>query len=46
MDSALATGLRRDPGWTVAYEDTQAVVLTHAASAQAESSILYPSGQE
>jgi hypothetical protein len=27
-DSALATGLRSSPGWTVAYEDTQAVVLT------------------
>src|SRR5271170_4664791 len=27
-DSALATGLRSAPGWTVAYEDSQAVVLT------------------
>jgi hypothetical protein len=27
-DSALATGLRSSPGWTVAYEDSQAVVLT------------------
>ncbi len=27
-DSALATGLRNSPGWTVAYEDSQAVVLT------------------
>jgi|SRR5580704_596721 hypothetical protein len=27
-DSALATGLRSSPGWTVAYEDPQAVVLT------------------
>ena len=27
-DSALATGLRTSPGWTVAYEDSQAVVLT------------------
>jgi hypothetical protein len=26
-DSALATGLRNSPGWTVAYEDSQAVVL-------------------
>jgi hypothetical protein len=25
--SALATGLRSSPGWTVAYEDSQAVVL-------------------
>jgi hypothetical protein len=27
-DSALATGLRNSPGWTVAYEDSQAVVLS------------------
>jgi hypothetical protein len=27
-DSALATGLRNAPGWTVSYEDAQAVVLT------------------
>jgi hypothetical protein len=27
-DSALATGLRSSPDWTVAYEDTQAVILT------------------
>ena len=27
-DSALATGLRSAPGWTVAYEDSQAVVLS------------------
>jgi hypothetical protein len=27
-DSALATGLRSSPGWRVAYEDSQAVVLT------------------
>jgi hypothetical protein len=26
--SALATGLRNSPGWTVAYEDSQAVLLT------------------
>jgi hypothetical protein len=26
-DSALATGLQSSPGWTVAYEDSQAVVL-------------------
>jgi hypothetical protein len=26
-DSALATGLRNSPGWTVAYEDSQAIVL-------------------
>lgn len=32
-DSALATGLRNDPGWTVSYEDDQAVVLTDAARA-------------
>src|SRR5271155_5747827 len=27
-DSPLATGLRNSPGWTVSYEDPQAVVLT------------------
>jgi hypothetical protein len=27
-DSALATGLKNTPGWTVSYEDSQAVVLT------------------
>jgi hypothetical protein len=27
-DSALATGLRASPGWTVAYQDAQAVILT------------------
>jgi hypothetical protein len=27
-DSALAAGLRASPGWTVSYEDSQAVVLT------------------
>jgi hypothetical protein len=27
-DSALATGLRSDPGWIVSFEDAQAVVLT------------------
>jgi hypothetical protein len=26
-DSAMATGLRSSPGWTVAYEDSQAIVL-------------------
>jgi hypothetical protein len=30
-DSALATGLRASPGWTVAYQDAQAVVLTAPA---------------
>ncbi len=38
-DSALATGLRNSPGWTVAYEDAQAIVLTaprsHAGEAAA-----------
>jgi hypothetical protein len=29
-DSALATGLRSSPGWTVAYEDSQAVLLTRS----------------
>ena len=27
-DSALAVGLRNSPGWAIAYEDFQAVVLT------------------
>jgi hypothetical protein len=27
-DSALATGLRSSPGWTISYEDSQAVILT------------------
>jgi hypothetical protein len=27
-DSALATGLRASPGWTVAYQDDQSVILT------------------
>ena len=27
-DSALGTGLKNSPGWTVSYEDSQAVVLT------------------
>jgi hypothetical protein len=31
--SALATGLRSSPGWTVAYEDPQAVVLTATSPA-------------
>ncbi|HWY22427.1 MAG TPA: hypothetical protein VNX26_14465 [Candidatus Acidoferrum sp.] len=37
-DSALATGLRSCPGWTVSYEDAQAIVLTaprHAIRAKA-----------
>jgi hypothetical protein len=32
-DSALATGLRSSPGWTVAYEDSQALVLSAAPHA-------------
>jgi hypothetical protein len=27
-DSALATGLKSSPGWTTAYQDAQAIVLT------------------
>ena len=27
-DCALATGLRSSPGWRVAYEDSQAIILT------------------
>jgi hypothetical protein len=32
-DSALATGLRSSPGWTVSYEDQQAVILTAVPNA-------------
>ena len=32
-DSALATGLRSAPGWTVAYEDSQAIILTSSPHA-------------
>ncbi len=32
-DSALATGLRSSPGWTAAYQDPQAVVLTAPSNA-------------
>jgi hypothetical protein len=32
-DSALATGLRSSPGWTVSYEDSQAVILTTVPNA-------------
>ena len=32
-DSPLATGLRSSPGWTVSYEDPQAVVLTSLPNA-------------
>jgi hypothetical protein len=31
-DSALAVGLRGAPGWTVVYEDSQAIILVLAAS--------------
>ena len=31
-DSALATGLRSSPGWTVAYQDSEALVLTATPS--------------
>jgi hypothetical protein len=37
-DSALATGLRGSPGWSVAYEDSQAVILNafpHSIQAKA-----------
>ncbi len=33
LDSSLATGLRRAPGWTVAFEDHQAIVLTRSRTA-------------
>jgi hypothetical protein len=35
-DSALATGLRSSPGWTVSYEDLQAVILTAVPNAVAK----------
>ena len=36
-DSALATGLQSAPGWTVAYRDSQAIILYDAASRMAPS---------
>jgi hypothetical protein len=33
VDSALATGLRNAPGWRVAYEDDQTIVLTATPAA-------------
>jgi hypothetical protein len=32
-DSALATGLRSSPGWSLSYEDSQAVILTAVPNA-------------
>jgi hypothetical protein len=32
VDSALATGLRRAPGWTISFEDALAVILTRSPS--------------
>jgi hypothetical protein len=32
VDSAIATGLRNSPGWSVSYEDTQAIVLNAPAT--------------
>jgi hypothetical protein len=40
-DSALATGLMEAPGWTVAYHDAQAVLLTSSPHAVA-GSVLVP----
>jgi hypothetical protein len=34
VDSALATGLRNSPGWSVSYEDAQAVVFTASSPAR------------
>ncbi len=43
--SPLATGLRSCPGWTVSYEDPQAVVLTASPSAvRGEPALAKPSG--
>jgi len=43
-DSALAAGLRSSPGWTVTYEDAQAIVLTAAPQAiHAKAARLLPS---
>jgi hypothetical protein len=43
VDSALATGLRNSPGWSVSYEDIQAVVFTATTPAKrAEVSVPLP----
>jgi hypothetical protein len=43
-DSALATGLRNSPGWTVSYEDAQAIVLSAPPQAgHAKATPLLPS---
>jgi hypothetical protein len=43
VDSALATGLRHSPGWTVSYEDAQAIVLiAPAATTPPEGAQLLP----
>ncbi len=34
VDSALATGLRNSPGWSVPYEDSQSIILAAPASAR------------
>lgn len=35
-DSALATGLRSDPGWTVSYEDSRAVIFSELRPSTAD----------
>jgi hypothetical protein len=42
-DSALATGLRSSPGWTVSYEDSQAVILTYRSPSVATGRVRTPS---
>jgi hypothetical protein len=42
-DSALATGLRNSPGWTVCYEDAQAIVLTAPPPPSTKAARLLPS---
>jgi hypothetical protein len=42
-DSALATGLRNSPGWTVSYEDAQAIVLTAPPQPSRKAARLLPS---
>ena len=44
VDSALATGLRNSAGWSISYEDTQAIVFTATASRAEASALMSISG--
>jgi hypothetical protein len=47
IDSPLSTGLLSQPGWTVSYEDEQALVLTEASRAHYGDSLqMSPSAQD